>query len=375
MEVCSSFRVQVPGVNRILGFFADFSKGYDICVSSDKSLVVDCTPRTDGIVRACMVKNNEQKKFSVSNTKTKKDDKWGNAIKGVYSALATGRENLPGMDMMIDGSIVECEGTILSSALAIATVKAVNTIAKLGLDENTMVRTAFSVCFNLPESCSYSEIITMMYGKPGHFFCSDHTKRCYSILENPFVGTDYSLVIIEAGVPGAFLKEEISYRYKEISRALSCYRDAAKCVFFDKLKRSDIQDIVLPMDDDTRRVIKMLYEEFNITKDAEALLRKKDCFAFGKILGDTYKNVRENLDSSCPEAEWLAKRAFETHKCPGTCIFYEGYVGKVVAVMENNAIKEYTNLFTDYQHIFGFAPHISVYGDVNISELIDEKPL
>lgn len=79
---------QVPGTCTLLGSYADACKGWSLVGTDASTLFVAVSLRDDQLVRLTNATLNDRKRFSLGNIKYRKEDRWGNYLKGVIAVLA-----------------------------------------------------------------------------------------------------------------------------------------------------------------------------------------------------------------------------------------------------------------------------------------------
>lgn len=345
--------VSVPGVNKILGTFVSCCKGPAVCILDKTTLEATFTPRNDGIVKACIAKTGECKKYQLGSNKFKKEDKWFNAVKCVFIVLEKDHPNLNGYDITIDGDVLECEGHIVFSSIAVATVRALNELMSLNLSNDQIAIIADSALRMFSESGNLADIYTMLNAKKGDFLIFNGLTREYIIANNPFVDSDYSLLLVDGHVPVSALRDEARSKEFEIYQAIKQYCEAydVNCINFNS---PEFLDRVYSFDEETKRLFKYMYEQHRAAINVVDILKKKDIPAFGKLLEKVRHSADEYLDLICPEMEWVIKRAIAQPGYLGSCLFYEGYSTKVAVVMKSDAVEGLKAYAEEYQHIFGF---------------------
>ena len=71
------------------------------------------------------------------------------------------------------------------------------------------------------------------------------------------------------------------------------------------------------------------------------------------------KLLRDDLELSCPEMEWMVKRASEVPACHGSTILFNGVNTLVLLVMDRSSVPLYMARLEEYEHIFGFKAVVS----------------
>jgi len=357
------FAVTVPGVNKILGTFSSCSKGPAVCTLGSSELVVSFEKRNDSYVKVCLTKTGECKKFQLSSIRIKKEDKWCNVVKGVYIIMSQRYQNLPCYDIDLDGSLLECEGHVMYSAVALATVKALDKTMGLKLSQDDFVKLANDALVSISEAGNLVNLIAMTHLKKGQFVIFDGAKQTFKIFENPFASTPYSLVIADGHIPVGPLKEEVTTKEKEILSANQAFMDMYVGCSILQLNGPDLRDKISSFDEDVKRYCTYLFEEARSVMNVEAIFEKKDIAALGNIFSKVKTTSDDNLEVICPEIDWIIKRSNETSGCIGACAFYEGYKTKAAILCKNENIAQLTRNVEDYQHIFGFNITSEVIGD------------
>ncbi len=75
---------------------------------------------------------------------------------------------------------------------------------------------------------------------------------------------------------------------------------------------SDVRDSMGLIPESTRKKCLHVVEENQRVLEAEEALRRKDLVAFGKLMNRSHESLRDLYEVSCPELDWLVKRAWET---------------------------------------------------------------
>jgi galactokinase len=90
--------------------------------------------------------------------------------------------------------------------------------------------------------------------------------------------------------------------------------------------------------------------------DADDSLRQADFPALSKIIYHSHESLRDLYEVSCPEIDWLVKRAQEIDGVLGSRMTGAGFGGCTYTFLKEDAIAEYKKRLEDYERIFGFHP-------------------
>jgi galactokinase len=76
---------------------------------------------------------------------------------------------------------------------------------------------------------------------------------------------------------------------------------------------------------------------------------------FGKVLNRSHESLRDNFEVSCPELDWLVKRAWELPGVYGSRLTGPGFGGCTITVLSTDHHDMYMERLEEYERIFGFA--------------------
>jgi len=355
--------IKIPGVSKILGSFSSSCKGPAVCTPDNIELVANFTDRDDGFVRVCLIKTGECKKFQLNTYKFKKEDKWCNAVKGVYATMSKSYGLLPCFDIDIDGELIDCEGHIVLSAVTLATIQAINKKKKLGLESEEILKIAAEAMHTINEDGNLVDVVTMLFVKRGQFVFFDGLTQKYKIIDNPFTGTPYSMILLDPHIPVSALRDEVADKEKEIYDANHAFNEIYTGCSVVQLSSADFRERISSFDEDVKKYCTYLFDEARAAVSAQVVLETKNLYALESMFAKIKRTIDENLEFICPEINWLVKRAYENPGCIGSCPVFEGYKTRAVVVMKNTCIPQLEEHAAEYQHVFGFTITADIIGD------------
>jgi galactokinase len=121
---------------------------------------------------------------------------------------------------------------------------------------------------------------------------------------------------------------------------------------------ADLRDSLGSIPETTRRKCLHVVEENARVLEAEEALRKKDLAGFGKLMNRSHESLRDLYEVSCPELDWLVKRAQETEGVYGSRLTGAGFGGCTITLIDEKAIPRYKEAILQYERIFGFRPEV-----------------
>jgi galactokinase len=115
-------------------------------------------------------------------------------------------------------------------------------------------------------------------------------------------------------------------------------------------------------------------EENERVREAESSLRRGDIVSFGKLMNRSHESLRDQYEVSCPELDWLVKRAWETEGVYGSRMTGAGFGGCTVTLIEENAIPKYESRLEAYERIFSFKPETILSHPADGAKIVYENP-
>jgi galactokinase len=101
-----------------------------------------------------------------------------------------------------------------------------------------------------------------------------------------------------------------------------------------------------------------IVEEIRRVNDAGDALARSDIASLAKIIFHSHESLRDLYETSCPEIDWLVKRAQELEGAAGSRMTGQGFGGCIYTIIRSELADEYVRRLEEYERIFGFRPAI-----------------
>jgi len=101
-----------------------------------------------------------------------------------------------------------------------------------------------------------------------------------------------------------------------------------------------------------------IVEEIRRVDDAGDALERSDLASLAKIIFHSHESLRDLYEVSCPEVDWLVKRAQEIEGVAGSRMTGLGFGGCTYTIIRRELVEEYKKRLEEYERIFGFRPVI-----------------
>jgi galactokinase len=349
--------VTVPGIYTFMGEFADSCKGFTLCGAAPSFLEVAVSPRSDQSVRLLLAPMKDRKRFSLQNIKYRREDRWANYVKGVVSILNSRGFTGGGFNMTFSGDLLLKEGPMVNSAMALGVAIALRTIYHPSLKVEDCAAIGYSALSSFAgETCRLVLFLAMMQVKPDSLLLYDVHHLSFERI--PFDSSDeaISTMIVESKISPHALREELAIRRRESKIAFEHLKAAFPSGLLRDIPEQDIKEHVGILTEEEKRICLYVLSESRLAREGARLLAQKDMVMYGKVLSRVQAGLRDVFEVTCPEIDWLTKRAMEITGCLGATMITTGSSGTILVLLYRESIAQYAARMEEYEHIFGFKP-------------------
>lgn len=345
-----------PGVVKFLGEHAEIPESIVVAATLSFSLKVAVSARKDSSLRFFAADFGERKRATLGNVKYKREDRWANYPKAVFESLLKDGMPARGYNFTISGDIPVGLGLASSAALGIASALALGAAGgkSVSLDRiGEFVRSAESIFMERPVPAfdfiaSASELISPV----SLIDMKTARRKCL-----PFLPGEWLVIFTDSKVPRMSVDNEHSLRSEQIRRCMNLMAENGHRSLRN-VRVADIDDLMGLLPESVRRRCIHVVDELARVHDIEDALSKGDSLGFGKAVNKSHASLRNLYEISCPEIDWLAKRAMEIDGIVCSRLTGKGFGGCTVSIMKAEALPEYRKRLEDYERIFGFRPAI-----------------
>ncbi|MDD2296707.1 MAG: galactokinase family protein [Sphaerochaetaceae bacterium] len=349
--------VTVPGVYTFLGEFADYCKGYTLCGAAPLALEVAISPRTDQSVRLFMAPMKDRKRFNLQNIKFRREDRWANFIKGVVSVL-NGRGFTTGaFNVTLAGDLLSKDGAMVNSAIALGVTLAIRGQYHHDLTLEDCAAIAYSALSTFAnEDCRLVMFLAMLQVRHDSLLLYDVHHLTFERIPYEVSANSHVALIVESRISPHALREELAIRRRESKLAFDHLRAIFPSGLIRDISEQDIKETVGTLSEEEKRICLYVLSESKLAKEGARLLAQKDMVLYGKILSRVQAGLRDVFEVTCPEIDWLTKRAIELNGCLGATMITTGSSGTILVLLSRESIALYITRMEEYEHIFGFRP-------------------
>jgi galactokinase len=348
-----------PGRVNLIGEHTDYNDGFVFPMAIDFTVRVAITRRKDSHLRFFSVDYKDRKRATLPTLRYRKEDRWANYPKGIIAEFMARGHALGGMDVTIHGDIPQGAGLSSSAALEVATALAIQDLYGIDIGREELAKLARKAENEfVGVSNGVMDQFISRLAKEGHAMLLDTRYLTYHFVPLPLKGV--KILITNSKVPHGLAESEYARRREECRRCVEILSAKRPGTALRDYSAADVRESMGVIPEATRKKCLHVVEENQRVLEAEEALRKKDLVGFGKLMNRSHESLRDLYEVSCPELDWLVKRATETEGVYGSRLTGAGFGGCTVTLIEEEAIPRYREHILQYERIFGFRPEVYV---------------
>jgi galactokinase len=346
-----------PGRMHFLGEHGAPYGGLYLSAAIDRYIKVAVSPRRDNSVRFFAPDLGERKRTTLANLKYKREDRWANYIKTAIF-LFTGLETpMKGMNFTIIGNIPPQIGLASSSAIEIAAAVALRGFLRVKMTDQELFRRLVAAHRSFfEEEPRAADYLTGLAARSGHFLIVDETNFMVTRIPSPF--SRCKIILMDSHVPRLGVDAELAARREALEKGLEMLSQSREGANFRDFAAMDLMSSMGNFPEEIRRRSLHVVQEIRRVLDAEDYLMRGDLPGFSRLIFHSHESLRNLYEVSCPEIDWMVKRAQETIGVLGARMTGQGFGGSTYTIIKNEAVNGYRQRLDDYERIFGFHPGI-----------------
>jgi galactokinase len=346
-----------PGRIHFLGEQGEPESGLYLSAAVDRFIHIALSQRKDNSFRFYAADIDERKRSTVAGLKYRREDRWANYLKPAISLFFELGYTVKGLNFTFCGDIPQNVG--LASSIAIETAAAVAIKNLLNVQINDMdfaqkLKDAHEKIFG--NSVSLADYLVCVMARKDHFILFDSSLNEVKLVKSPFA--NFRFMIVDSRVPRMGAEKEISSRKDDVLKGLELLSQKNEGSSYKDYASNDLLEVIGSFPEQIRRRSLHIVEEIRRITDAVDALERADLASFAKIIYHSHESLRDLYEISCPEIDWLVKRAQEIEGAAGSRMTGIGFGGCTYTIIRRELVDEYKRRLEDYERIFGFRPVI-----------------
>jgi galactokinase len=348
---------EAPGRVHYLGEHGESKAGLFLSSAIDRYVHVAVSGRKDNSLRFYAADLGERKRATLVNLKYKREDRWANYIKVAIHMFSELGFHVKGLNFTVIGDIPQQVGLASSSAIETASIVALKGYLHANITEKELLfRFTSSKASFFGAAFSPVDYLISFSAKKDQFLVVDETGLKVKRIKSPL--GKYKLIIMDSRVPRMGVEEELKQRQADIKKGLDLLSQKKQGTSFKDFAATDLVESMGNLPEEIRRRSLHIVQEIRRVKDAEDSLKRTDFPLFTKIISHSHESLRDLYEVSCPEIDWLVKRAQEQPGVLASRMTGQGFGGCTYTFIREGSVEEFKKRIEDYERIFGFHPVI-----------------
>jgi galactokinase len=348
---------EAPGRIHYLGEHGEPKAGLYLSSAIDRWIRVAVSLRKDNSLRFFAADLGERKRTTLINLKYKREDRWANYIKVAIHIFAELGYPVKGLNFTLGGDIPQQVGLASSSAIEVAAAVALRAFLKAPVNDRELAnRLAAAQEVFFGKNAISVDYQILLGAKKDQFLVVDEASREVKRIKSPLA--KYRILVMDSRVPRMGVEDELKQRRLDIKKGLELLSQKRPGASFRDFAALDLVESMGNLPEEIRRRSMHIVQELRRVNDAEEALRRPDLPALSRLFFHSHESLRDLYEVSCPEIDWLVKRAQEIDGVLGSRMTGQGFGGCTYTFIRDTAVGEYKKRLEDYERIFGFHPVI-----------------
>lgn len=358
VETARTFRA--PGRVNLIGEHTDYNEGFVMPAAIGFSTFVTVTPRGDRTLSLFSENFAEEIELDLDDPNLRATGHWSDYPKGVAVTLERAGYLLKGASLRIRSDVPIGSGLSSSAAIEVATCYALVSNSGLVLEPVEIAK----LCQRAENEfvgmrCGIMDQFVSCCGQAGKVVMLDCRSLDYELLPLP---EDTRLVICNTMVKHALADGEYNKRRAECEAGVRYFAQslpdvrALRDVSEAELKRygEDLSEVIY------RRCRHVITENARVLEAARAL-RQGDLEAFGKLMNESHRSLRDDYEVSCKELDLMVELGRAVEGVYGARMTGGGFGGCTINLVNAESVDEFKRTVAQgYAEATGITPEIYV---------------
>ncbi|MDR1506736.1 MAG: galactokinase [Treponema sp.] len=346
---------EAPGRIHYMGEHGEDGAGLFLSSAIDRTIRVSVSVRKDNSLRFFAADLGERKRTTLVNLKYKREDRWANYIKLAIHIFAEMGCPIKGLNFTVSGNIPQQIGLASSTAIEVASAEALKGFYKVLISEKELVHRLVKAQVDFfGRETGPVDYLAALSARKDHFLIIDESTLEVKKIKSPF--SKYKILLMDSRVPRLGVEEELKQRRLDTSRGLELLSKQRQGASLRNFVSEDLLESMGALPEEIRRRSLHVVEEIQRIGEMAEALKRAEYDELSKLIYRSHESLRDLYEVSCPEIDWLVKRAQETEGILGSRMTGVGFGGCTYTILKDSAEKEYRRRLEDYERIFGFHP-------------------
>jgi galactokinase len=299
----------------------------------------------------------ERKRSTLTNLKYRREDRWANYLKTAILTITKMGYPLKGLNFSFCGDIPKNIGLASSTAIEIAAACALRSLLRIQINDMELAKSlceTHSSLFDRP--ALLVDYLSCLMARKDQFLVLNNSCEEVKRIKAPL--SRFRILLVDSHVPRVGAESELASRRSDSLKGLEFLSEKREGTAFKDFASTDLLEVLGDFPEQIRRRTMHIVEEIRRVSDASDALERSDLASLSKIIFHSHESLRDLYEISCPEIDWLVKRAQEIEGAAGSRMTGLGFGGCTYTIIRRELVEEYKKRLEEYERIFGFHPVI-----------------
>jgi galactokinase len=346
-----------PGRVHFLGGQGEPEAGFFLSAAIDRFIQLAVSHRKDNSFRFYAYDIGERKRSTLVNLKYRREDRWANYLKAAIFVFINLGCPVKGLNFSFCGNIPQNIDLASSTAIETAAATALRSLLHVQISDMELAKLlckAHTELFLHPAALVDYQICIL--ARKDHFLYIDNSSDEVKKIKSPL--SRFKILLVDSRVPRLGAQSELASRRDDTLRGLEFLSQRKDGISFKDFASTDLLEALGDFPEQIRRRSMHIVEEIRRVNDAGDALERSDLASLSKIIFHSHESLRDLYEISCPEVDWLVKRAQEIEGAAGSRMTGLGFGGCTYIIIRRELVEEYKKRLEEYERIFGFRPVI-----------------
>ncbi|HEY0902970.1 MAG TPA: galactokinase [Marmoricola sp.] len=327
---------RAPGRVNLIGEHTDYNRGLVLPVALPHATYAAMSPRADDVVRIGSLEEAEPWTGTLDALGPGDVEGWAAYVAGVLWAMREAGYDVPGVDILVHGTVPLGAG--LSSSAALECSVALAACGVLDVDPDRTARHELvAACIRAESEVAgaptggMDQTVSMLASAGAALLIDfDHDAHTADValgLER----ADLALLVTDTRVSHALVDGGYAARRADCEAA-------ARALGVPSLRRATLQDVEGLEDERIRRRARHIVTEIARVRDTVDALEAGDWTAIGRAFRDSHVSMRDDFEISCPELDVAVTTAVEAGAV-GARMTGGGFGGSSIALVPSDRLE------------------------------------
>lgn len=349
-----------PGRINLIGEHTDYNGGHVFPASISYGTYALATKRDDKKIRFYSMNFPEKGVIECNLDNLEYDSKhnWANYPKGMIKLIReSGYDVTSGMDILYYGNIPNSAGLSSSASIEIVTGILLKGLFNLEIDRLELVKLGQQVENHyIGVNSGIMDQFAIAMGKKDHAIHLNTQTLEFSYA--PIKLLNHSIIIIHTNKQRTLAESKYNVRRKQCEEALEDLQSELSIESLGDLtpEQFEANKHLIKNKTNQKRAKHAVYENAR-TLEALTKLKENDLSAFGRLMNESHKSLKEDYEVTGIELDTIVETAWKQEGVLGARMTGAGFGGCAIAIVENERLEEFKKKINEvYLEKIGYEP-------------------